>query len=186
MIIQDFEIASTVGDVINIVHSFRVRRQKVQRKMLLTERLCNPESGYERELIDYTVNPYVSIAVGDTDGGATIRIEMADSPIDGTVGDPVASSQYAQEIIQAILSKTRTTVNELIPDRLSDREKEVAHLLANYLNDREIAEILMLSQSTVVSHRKNIRVKWELRTQDIKAMQEKALRRGYGQGVKIP
>lgn len=183
MIIQDFEIASTVGEVINILHSFRVRRQKVQRKMLLTERLCDPESGYEQQLIDFSVNPWVGIFVGDTGTGVAIRIEIADKPIGDTVGDPVASSQYAQEIIQAILSKTKTTIkNELLPDTLSDREQEVAHLLANYLNDREIAKILMVSPSTVVSHRKSIRVKWEFPTQDIKAMQLEARRRGYGQG----
>lgn len=67
-------------------------------------------------------------------------------------------------------------------DDLTEREKEIARLLAQCLNDKQIAEALCISEGTVKVHRRNIVPKWEMNTQDIKAMQNEARRRRYGRG----
>jgi DNA-binding CsgD family transcriptional regulator len=66
------------------------------------------------------------------------------------------------------------------PNSLTMRQIEVASLLAEGKNDDEIRRDLFITMATVRSHRKNIKEKWEMSTQNISKMQQEARRRGYG------
>ena len=61
--------------------------------------------------------------------------------------------------------------------RLSDREREVLKLVAYEHNTMQVAELLCISESTVITHRKNIMVK--LNVKNAAGM----VRRGFEIGV---
>ena len=46
---------------------------------------------------------------------------------------------------------------------ISNREREILHLIAHEHNTREIANRLFISHHTVVSHRKNLLLKMDVR-----------------------
>lgn len=66
-------------------------------------------------------------------------------------------------------------------DELTERENEVAHLLADGLGNTGIAEKLMITYGTAKDHCENISDKWGLRgSTDKKKLKAEAQRRGYG------
>ena len=62
---------------------------------------------------------------------------------------------------------------------LTEREREIAQLLARGKNQSEIAKELVMAEGTVKTHRQNIADKWST-TSGHKALQIEARRRGYG------
>ncbi len=66
---------------------------------------------------------------------------------------------------------------------LTNREEEVATLLAQGLSDLEIASQLMISPKTVPRYRQSIKRKWNAPSQNIGVLRIEALRRKYGQGM---
>lgn len=95
---------------------------------------------------------------------------------------------------QAVIQQVRNLVNDDQPaaqpeldgqpaaevlDQLTDRETEIAHLLAQGKDDREIAEMLVISYRTVRTHRENIAKKWNIQ-QTLELMRHEAKRRMYG------
>ena len=47
--------------------------------------------------------------------------------------------------------------------KISNREKEILHLIAYEHNSDEIAKVLFLSPHTVITHRKNLLIKLDVR-----------------------
>ena len=62
------------------------------------------------------------------------------------------------------LIKLKLPDNNLESEGLSDREKEVLRQVAMGKTNKEIAEILFISMHTVITHRKNITGKLEIKT----------------------
>lgn len=65
-------------------------------------------------------------------------------------------------------------------DGLTEREREVAHLLTQGKTNKEIARELMIEPTTVKEYKKRIRDDWGLNTTKKEVMQKEALRRNYG------
>jgi len=81
--------------------------------------------------------------------------------------------RFASEVTEGALPATP------IPDDLTNREKEVARLLAQNMDDRLIAQTLVISHRTAKTHRENIAAKWGMESQHIHQMVMEAQRRGY-------
>lgn len=62
---------------------------------------------------------------------------------------------------------------------LTDRQKEIAHLLAGGMNYKAIAEKLVIAESTVKRHGDDIQKRWGI-TGGMPSLQIEAKRRGYG------
>ncbi|MDQ2743105.1 MAG: response regulator transcription factor [Chloroflexota bacterium] len=74
--------------------------------------------------------------------------------------DPAVQFRVLQQLRHAIPEPKRATS---LPDDLTVREGEVLRLIAEGLNNREIAERLFISEATVKTHINNIFSKAELR-----------------------
>ncbi len=70
-------------------------------------------------------------------------------------GKPYVSNLVAHQILYSFLSKSKHKESEL----LSPREDEVLKCLANGMSNKEIADALFISESTVRIHFKNIKKK---------------------------
>lgn len=90
--------------------------------------------------------------------------------------DRLASIERSLAEIAQKLPQTKN----LIPDSLTPRQKEVAHCLAEGLNDDQIAGRLFMAKATSGKHRESIAEKWGI-TSHIELMQREARDRGYGQ-----
>ena len=62
---------------------------------------------------------------------------------------------------------------------LTERQIEIAHLLADGMDDRGIADRLTLSKRTIKTHRENIQKRWGI-TGGLVVLQRETKRRGYG------
>lgn len=62
---------------------------------------------------------------------------------------------------------------------LTDREREIARLLAQGKSQSEIAKELVIEQGTVRTYKQNIAQKWNTGTSGHKALQIESMRRGY-------
>ena len=61
--------------------------------------------------------------------------------------------------------------------KISDREKEVLHLIANEYTTNEIAAHLFLSTHTVITHRKNLL--WKMNVRNVAGL----VRKGFENGL---
>jgi DNA-binding NarL/FixJ family response regulator len=75
-------------------------------------------------------------------------------------GKPYVSNLVAHQILDSFLSKSKRKESEL----LSPREKEVLKCLADGMPNKEIADALFISESTVRVHFKNIKKKLIIKT----------------------
>jgi DNA-binding NarL/FixJ family response regulator len=85
-------------------------------------------------------------------------------------GEPFLTASAQQTLIRDFLDRGDH------PEELSPREKEVVKLVAEAHTNKEIAEILHLSEKTVESHR--ARVLWKLGMRDRVELVRYAIRRG--------
>ncbi len=76
-------------------------------------------------------------------------------------GDVYLSPPLTRKLVTSFLSKTDAQESSRL-DRLTSRETEVMQLLAQGLKNREVAERLVISPSTVQTHRTHIMEKLEL------------------------
>jgi DNA-binding NarL/FixJ family response regulator len=88
-------------------------------------------------------------------------------------GKPYVSNLVAHRILDSFLSKSKPKESEL----LSPREKQVLKCLADGMSNKEIADSLFISESTVRIHFKNIKKKLIIKT-NINLMRY-ALKHGY-------
>lgn len=61
--------------------------------------------------------------------------------------------------------------------KISEREKQILHLIANELTTDEIAKQLYLSSHTVITHRKNLH--WKMNARNVAGL----VRRGFERGI---
>jgi FixJ family two-component response regulator len=88
--------------------------------------------------------------------------------------------QYFAVLVQAIRKRwTEEERRTRTPDTLTQREQEVAALLALGMDDNEISERLVISPATAKRHRQNISPQWDMDTEDIGKMMLEAVQRGY-------
>ncbi len=84
--------------------------------------------------------------------------ELADAIRSASVGRPTLAPEAARALIQ-----TATRNSTFTPGQdLTDREREVLHLMVDGLNNTDIAEALVVSRSTVKFHVSNILSKLEV------------------------
>ncbi len=84
--------------------------------------------------------------------------ELADAIRSASVGRPTLAPEAAQALIQTATRKSIFTPGQ----DLTDREREVLHLMVDGLNNTDIAEALVVSRSTVKFHVSNILSKLEV------------------------
>jgi DNA-binding CsgD family transcriptional regulator len=98
-----------------------------------------------------------------------IWVQTGEQPLPKGIRAKVDLSIQAKEFRQAVEAVTRGKVWGLEPDEqsrqiLSEREVETLNLLAQGMRDREIAETLFISESTVKFHMNNVLAKLKART----------------------
>ena len=71
-------------------------------------------------------------------------------------------AQLHPEIARKLMDEFSTKANGLAPDELTQREREVLHLISRGQSNREIARELVLSEKTVKTHVSNILSKLHL------------------------
>jgi len=76
-------------------------------------------------------------------------------------GEKVLSGGLTAKMIESLQNPTRTNINNT--PKLTKREKEVLKLIAEEKTTPKIAEELFISSHTVISHRKNLLVKFEVK-----------------------
>jgi DNA-binding NarL/FixJ family response regulator len=70
---------------------------------------------------------------------------------------------YSKEVLKSLCNVAKKSESNLkLLEPLSDREKEVLHLLCDGLTPKEIADQLFLSQRTIETHKTNIMQKFEV------------------------
>ena len=77
-------------------------------------------------------------------------------------GQSLISPSMAVKLIDEFKEMARTDREQAITPRLTDRELEVLKLVAQGLNNREIAKRLFISENTVKNHVRNILEKLQL------------------------
>lgn len=80
--------------------------------------------------------------------------ELADAVRKAAKGEAVLHPRVASRVVQELHGARRDTPNAF--NELSDRELEVLRLIADGLNNADIAEVLVISEKTVKSHVSNI------------------------------
>ena len=87
-------------------------------------------------------------------------------------------AQLHPEIARKLMDEFSTKANGLAPDELTQREREVLHLISRGQSNREIARELVLSEKTVKTHVSNILSKLHLADRTQAAIY--ALKEGLG------
>jgi DNA-binding CsgD family transcriptional regulator/GAF domain-containing protein len=98
-----------------------------------------------------------------------IWIQTGEQPLPKGIRAKVDLSMGATDLRQVVEAVSQDKVRELKPDDklrqlLSEREVETLKLLAQGMRDREIAETLFISESTVKFHMNNVLAKLKART----------------------
>lgn len=73
------------------------------------------------------------------------------------------SNELSGILLNRLAKGKKLNTHITINDKLTPREKEIAHLICDSHTTKEIAERLTLSPQTIATHRKNILKKLELR-----------------------
>lgn len=71
-------------------------------------------------------------------------------------------------------------INPIMNIKITQREKEVLHLISHEYTTTEIARKLYLSPHTIITHRRNLFVKLDVR--NVAGL----IRRGFEEGILIP
>jgi len=71
-------------------------------------------------------------------------------------GKAFVDPSIADRVIKGFLEQPEVTGDEILYDRLGDREKQVLKLIAEGYTSRQIADTLCLSIKTVMTHRTNL------------------------------
>lgn len=78
-------------------------------------------------------------------------------------GERYFSKEINQYIMENIFEKKENTREKNIKNILSEREKEILHLIVSGSNNKEIAKKLYISPNTVLTHRRNIMKKLKVK-----------------------
>lgn len=78
-------------------------------------------------------------------------------------GERYFSKEINQYIMENIFEKNGNTKEKNTKNSLSEREKEILHLIVSGNNNKEIAKKLYISHNTVLTHRRNIMKKLQVK-----------------------
>jgi DNA-binding NarL/FixJ family response regulator len=145
VIVMDLSMPSMGG----IEATRQILKQKNAARILVLSR--HEDVSYIRSLLEAGASGYVSKKAVSDELAVAVRTVYA--------GQVYLHSSVAKTIAEDYVQLLRLEPNEDPYERLTEREKEILHLLAEGLSNRQIAEQLYLAPKTVFNHRKNIMFK---------------------------
>jgi DNA-binding NarL/FixJ family response regulator len=132
--------------------ALELRQRKVPAKILVLTQYDNKE--YVFKMLKAGAAGYILKKAAATELVTAIRAVHA--------GESFLYPSVTRAVIDRYLHEGETSETEQQFEQLSDREKEVLKLLAEGRSNNEIAELLVLSVKTVMSHRASIMEKLDI------------------------
>lgn len=131
----------------------KVVKKKYPNLKVLALTMHNEES-YITKMIDVGVHGYVLKDSNLDDLSSAIKTILDDKPY--------YSSDVSAVMINSLMNKDKQKDNNAI-DNLTEREKEIIHLISDGYKSSEIADKLELSTRTIEVHRRNLMKKLEVK-----------------------
>jgi|SRR5690554_2549583 len=131
----------------------KVVKKKYPDLKVLALTMHNEES-YITKMIDVGVHGYVLKDSNLDDLSSAIKTILDDKPY--------YSSDVSAVMINSLMNKDKQKDNNAI-DNLTEREKEIIHLISDGYKSSEIADKLELSTRTIEVHRRNLMKKLEVK-----------------------
>lgn len=131
----------------------KVVKKKYSDLKVLALTMHNEES-YITKMIDVGVHGYVLKDSNLDDLSSAIKTILDDKPY--------YSSDVSAVMINSLMNKDKQKDNNAI-DNLTEREKEIIHLISDGYKSSEIADKLELSTRTIEVHRRNLMKKLEVK-----------------------
>jgi DNA-binding NarL/FixJ family response regulator len=141
-------------------------RHRPDLKMLILS--MHDDEGYLYEALRAGTAGYVLKSVADRDLVEAVRAAMR--------GEPFLYAGAERALVRDYVQRARAG-EELSEDPLTPREQQIVKLIAESHTNRQIAELLMISEKTVETHRANILEKLGMR--DRVELTRYAIRRGF-------
>jgi DNA-binding NarL/FixJ family response regulator len=141
-------------------------RHRPDLKMLILS--MHDDEGYLYEALKAGTAGYVLKSVADRDLVEAVRAAMR--------GEPFLYAGAERALVRAYVQRARAG-EELSEDPLTPREQQIVKLIAESNTNRQIAELLTISEKTVETHRSNILEKLGMR--DRVELTRYAIRRGF-------
>jgi DNA-binding NarL/FixJ family response regulator len=141
-------------------------RHRPELKMLILS--MHDDEGYLYEALRAGTAGYVLKSVADRDLVGAVRAAMR--------GEPFLYAGAERALVRDYVQRARAG-EELPEDPLTPREQQIVKLIAESHTNRQIAELLTISEKTVETHRANILEKLGMR--DRVELTRSAIRRGF-------
>jgi DNA-binding NarL/FixJ family response regulator len=141
-------------------------RHRPDLKMLILS--MHDDEGYLYEALKAGTAGYVLKSVADRDLVEAVRAAMR--------GEPFLYAGAERALVRDYVQRARAG-EELSEDPLTPREQQIVKLIAESNTNRQIAELLTISEKTVETHRSNIMEKLGMR--DRVELTRYAIRRGF-------
>jgi DNA-binding NarL/FixJ family response regulator len=141
-------------------------RHRPELKMLILS--MHDDEGYLYEALKAGTAGYVLKSVADRDLVEAVRAAMR--------GEPFLYAGAERALVRDYVLRARAG-EELAEDPLTPREQQIVKLIAESNTNRQIAELLTISEKTVETHRANILEKLGMR--DRVELTRYAIRRGF-------
>jgi DNA-binding NarL/FixJ family response regulator len=141
-------------------------RHRPELKMLILS--MHDDEGYLYEALRAGTAGYVLKSVADRDLVEAVRAAMR--------GEPFLYAGAERALVRDYVQRARAG-EELPEDPLTPREQQIVKLIAESHTNRQIAELLTISEKTVETHRANILEKLGMR--DRVELTRYAIRRGF-------
>jgi DNA-binding NarL/FixJ family response regulator len=141
-------------------------RHRPDLKMLILS--MHDDEGYLYEALKAGTAGYVLKSVADRDLVEAVRAAMR--------GEPFLYAGAERALVRDYVQRARAG-EELSEDPLTPREQQIVKLIAESNTNRQIAELLTISEKTVETHRANILEKLGMR--DRVELTRYAIRRGF-------
>jgi DNA-binding NarL/FixJ family response regulator len=141
-------------------------RRRPELKMLILS--MHDDEGYLYEALRAGTSGYVLKSVADRDLVEAVRAAMR--------GEPFLYAGAERALVRDYVERARAG-EELPEEPLTPREQQIVKLIAESHTNRQIAELLTISEKTVETHRSNILEKLGMR--DRVELTRYAIRRGF-------
>jgi DNA-binding NarL/FixJ family response regulator len=141
-------------------------RRRPDLKMLILS--MHDDEGYLYEALRAGTSGYVLKSVADRDLVEAVRAAMR--------GEPFLYAGAERALVRDYVQRVRAG-EDLPEDPLTPREQQIVKLIAESHTNRQIAELLTISEKTVETHRSNILEKLGMR--DRVELTRYAIRRGF-------
>jgi len=141
-------------------------RHRPDLKMLILS--MHDDEGYLYEALKAGTAGYVLKSVADRDLVEAVRAAMR--------GEPFLYAGAERALVRDYVQRARAG-EELVEEPLTPREQQIVKLIAESNTNRQIAELLTISEKTVETHRANILEKLGMR--DRVELTRYAIRRGF-------